>query len=184
MKKIFFLFAAIYVMSLISFKDPKKDSQSFTAIIKKDPSKIQELLQVADSLRQHSLQKRNPIDKEDKKNPGELKEFRNKKDPFKVDGNEYPIIKISMEDIMEIIDPEMTSLNVRSSDSLTFYLGKYHDGKWVERYNKRNKPKDPVKFKDLKDRPALLIGTSNKTLLPTYYDVQRICPPPADAGCN
>jgi hypothetical protein len=188
MKKIFFLVVAIYVLSFISFRDPNENQESFAGIIKKDPTKIKDLLKVADSIRQQSMQKKKPIHKDDKKNYDELREFRAKAGPFKMEDNmsDYPVIKFAMEDIMEIIDPDMVSPNVDSTDSLTFYLGKYRSsGKWVKRYKERNNAVD-IEFRDLKNRPALLIGTSNETKpnLRTYYDIQRICPPPSDAGCD
>ena len=187
MKKIFFLFVAIYVLSFISFKDPNENPESFAGIIKKDPTKIKDLLRVADSIRQQSMMKK-PIHSDDKKNPAELREFRKNTGDFRIEDtmSTYPVIKFAMEDIMEIIDPDMVSPNVDSTDSLTFYLGKYRSsGKWVKRYKERNNAVD-IEFRDLKNRPALLIGTSNETKpnLRTYYDIQRICPPPSDAGCD
>lgn len=187
MKKIFFLVVAIYVLSFISFRDPNENQESFAGIIKKDPTKIKDLLRVADSIRQQSMMKK-PIHSDDKKNPAELREFRKNTGDFRIEDtmSTYPVIKFAMEDIMEIIDPDMVSPNVDSTDSLTFYLGKYRSsGKWVKRYKERNNAVD-IEFRDLKNRPALLIGTSNETKpnLRTYYDIQRICPPPSDAGCD
>ena len=188
MKKIFFLVVAIYVLSFISFRDPNENQESFAGIIKKDPTKIKDLLRVADSIRQQSMMKK-PIHSDDKKNPAELREFRKNTGDFRIEDtmSTYPVIKFAMEDIMEIIDPGMTSVNIDPLDTLNLYLGKYPGtDKWVERYNKRNKPKKEIKFEDLENRPAVLIGTSrgSTSLRATYFDIQRICPPPSDAGCD
>jgi hypothetical protein len=185
MKKIFFLLGAIYVASLISFKDPNEDPQSFTGIIEKDPTKIAELLRVADSIRQFQLQKQS-IDPADIKTPEELREFRkNDKRGFILKKENYPVIKVSVLDMMEIIKSEASS--PETTDSLIFYLGKYRntDTTWIRRYNQRNHS-NRVEFKHLQDRPGFLIEVSHQTgLLSTrYYDVQRICPPPSDAGCD
>jgi hypothetical protein len=99
---------------------------------------------------------------------------------------------------MAIIDPQMTSLNVDSTDSLTFYLGTYKDnGNWISRYNARNEGHGHVNFNELERRPAFLIGvdrtkklpagtssTSPSLLAPVYYDISRICPPPTSGGCE
>jgi hypothetical protein len=189
MKKIFFLVVAIYVLSFISFKDPNKDLQSFSGIIKKDPTKIKELLAVADSLRSfHS--KNESIDTADIKTAEQLSEFRkNDRKGFILKKENYPVIKVSVLDMIQIINRETSSPEI--TDSLVFYLGKYRNtgSDWIGRYNQRNHliSSNRVEFKHLLDRPGFLIEVNRQrtTLLSSrYYDIQRICPPPSDAGCD
>ena len=188
MKKIFFLLGAIYVVSLISFKDPNESPQSFSGIIKNDLTKIQELLRIADSIRRFQPQNKS-IDPADIKTAQQLSEFRkNDRKGFILKKDNYPIIKVSILDMMEIIKREISAPEI--TDSLIFYLGKYRntDATWIRRYNQRNhlNNSNRVEFRHLEDRPGFLIEVSRQTqLLSTrYYDVQRICPPPSDAGCD
>jgi hypothetical protein len=190
MKKLFLLVTGIYLLTLISFKKPGNNNFSFSEVIKEDPSKIKDLLAFADSINRNRIQK-DKIHKDDKHDKDDLDKFRKKKgnEGFVLPQSTYPVIKIAMLDMMELIDPDMTSAHVTDADSLIFYLGTYKDGgNWLTRYKERNgKANQNVQFSDIKGRPAFLIGeerTSPSSRLATYYDIQRICPPPTSGGCE
>ena len=197
MKKIIFLMGALYVVFLISFKEPKEKQKSFSEIIKDDPSRIKELLDVADSLSpKDKIYSSTAIDPQDViGNDGELDVFR-KKTKVKI-GKDWPIVRLATKDMLDIIgDPQ----KVQSGDSLTFYLGTYkpssdykhghdHSQKRVDRYNDRNVKHGPrYTFKQLEGFPTFIIESCGncQSLFPpqSFFDAARMCPPPDDGSCG
>lgn len=193
MKKVLIITSGVCLLALIALRQPSTNDLSISAAIKNDPSKIKELLSLSDSIRK-SRQNKHKINPDDMLDAKMLSEYRKRDSKvFKTNGNNFPIIRVSMLDIMQIIDTGMTSPNVDPGDSLTFYLGTYKEkGSWVKRYNARNaRGGKDASFKELTLRPGFLIGVFKADsaagpglMTAKYFDVQRICPPPTDSGCE
>jgi hypothetical protein len=181
MKKIIFLVGALYIVFLISFKEPKEKPTSFSEMIKNDPSRIKELLEVADLLNSSSrlMQKgKGNRDKIDKSKRDEIRHSNS----IKITPKDSPTIKISIDDMQEIVDTFKTS----GSDTLVFYLGSYKDPGSIKNYNTRNKTNFPKKEFD--NKITFIIGAKGgNMLLPGkefYFDAVTMCPPPSDGSCN
>jgi hypothetical protein len=195
MKKIIFLMGAFYVVFLISCKQPMEKQKSFADIIKDDPSRAKELLDVARSLNQKK-QNFSSIDPEDViDGDGEMAVLR-KKTKVKI-GNDWPIIRLAAQNMLDIIgDPSQ----ITPQDTLTFCLITYkkksdypnghdHSKKRVDRYNARNAKRNPVPFDTLEGRPTFIIipcANCISKLFPanSFFDVGRMCPPPSDGSCG
>ena len=182
MKKIIFLMGALYVVFLISFKEPKEKQKSFSEIINDDPSRIKEFLDVADSLNSSNslmLKGKGNRDKIDKKMRNDI--TRNNK--IRITAKDSPAIKISMDDMQEIID----TFKTLGSDTLIFYVGSYKDKLSIKRYNDRHPIKMPET--DFANKLTFIIGAKGgNMLLPPgkelYFDAATMCPPPNDGSCN
>ena len=199
MKKIIFLMGALYVVFLISFKEPKEKQKSFSEIIKDDPSRIKELLDVANSLTQkdkvHATSSIDPQDVIDNKD-GELDVFRKM---TKIStGENWPLIILPAQDMLDIIG---VPKGVTSIDTLIFFLGTYkpptdykpghdHSKKRIDRYNAR-KPKGQKVWgiSDLDGHPTFIIGWKQKPKTAPWgpeslFDAATMCPPPDDGSCG
>ena len=185
MKKIIFLLGAIYVVFLISCKEPKEKQKSFAEIIKNDSSRVKELLDVADSIKNRN-NKIQAISNDDELIPAERDQIRSKNN---IRIKNSPVIYVAMNDMQNII----TALN-STCDSLAFCLGSYKkkgpgipNGRKdrIDRYNERNGLKN-IKLDNL---PTFVITGKLKVPQPTptisslssrSFDVARLCPPPPD----
>ena len=183
MKKIIFLFGALYVVFLISCKQPIEKQKSFSEIIKDDPSRAKELQHVADSINNRNS-KMQAISSDDELIPAERDQIRSKNH---ITIKDSPVIFIAMNDMQAIIN----ALN-STCDSLVFCLGSYKikdsgipkDRKdRIERYKERN----GLQTVDLSNKPTFVITGKLKVPQPTTtisslssmsYDVARLCPPP------
>lgn len=172
---------ALYVVFLISFKEPKEKSMSFSEIIKKNPSRIRELLDLADVLNSsNSLMQKGKGDsnKIDKKMRNEI----TRNNTITITAKDSPTIKMSMENMQEIID----TFKTLGSDTLIFYVGSYKDAASIKRYNDRNKKN--FKPKDFVNKPTFVIGAKGGNMLLSgrelYFDAVTMCPPPSDGSCN
>jgi len=201
MKKFIFLLGAVYVFTFISFKEPTEKPMSFSQIIKNDPSRIKELLEVASSLNENQNQK---IDSPDAinndsdiiKDSDEINTLR-KNQGIRHD-KYWPVIKVAASEMQEIIGNPAT---INPVDTLFFYLITFKEKKFyphrkdslvdvrMARYNTRNNGNGNIKINDLSNRPSFLIKnfkpSNNQLLLAnTLYNVGTICPPPPGGGCN
>ncbi|MEO6868489.1 MAG: hypothetical protein ABI168_02520, partial [Ginsengibacter sp.] len=100
MKKIIFLFGALYVVFLISCKQPIEKQKSFSDIIKNDSSRVKELLAVADTInsRNNNIQS---ISNDDELIPAERDQIRSKNH---ITIKDSPVIFIAMNDMQAIIN--------------------------------------------------------------------------------
>ena len=185
MKKIIFLFGALYFVFLISCKQPIEKQKSFSDIIKNDSSRVKELLAVADSINNRNS-KMQAISNDDELIPAERHQIRSNID-LKIKDTLGPVIFIGMNDMQNII----TALN-STCDSLAFCLGSYkkkgpgipnNRKDRIDRYKERN----GLQTVDLSNKPTFVITGKLKVPQPTTtisslsirsFDVARLCPPP------
>ena len=193
MKKFILLLGFFYVISFFSCQR-KDNKESFADIIKKDSSRVQELLDEAALLNKAGVQQNKPtslsvIDPNDELTPEELDNFR-KGAPSHPDGKDKKsqTIIVSSQAIQELIGK-----NPEVQDSLIFYLGKYpeKDEKRIKRYNARNNrtgnAQNDYDRNTLLPRITFAIGSKipdsiGKFVLSGTYDIGRLCPPPS-TGC-
>lgn len=176
---------ALYVVFLISCKEPMEKQKSFSEIIKDDPSRAKELQLVADSInnRNNSV---TAISNDDELIPAERHQIRSDNH---ITINDSPVIFIAINDMQSIIN----TLN-STCDSLVFCLGSYkkkgagipnNRKDRIERYKVRN-GLTTVKLDSLLTfviTGKLKVPQSSptiSTLSSMSYDVARLCPPPPD----
>jgi hypothetical protein len=178
MKKSILLTGVLYLFLLISCKAPNERLKSFSDIIQDDPSRIPELLRVADSLKTLNDVK---LDPHPTNEIGEKTRdsLRKNKTNFK----NKPVIKVSILEMQSIIN----KLQKDKCDTLAFLLGSYRSDADIARYNERNASTEKkYTKKDLRKRPTFVIS-GQKTMKPKNqmlslseltFDASRICPPP------
>ena len=113
-------------------------------------------------------------DKIDKKMRDKIRQDNN----IKITAKESPVIKVSIEDMQEIID----TFKTMGANTLIFYLGSYKDPASIKNYNDRNKTN--FQKKDFDNKPTFIIGANVMQFRELYYDAASMCPPPADGSCN
>lgn len=156
MKK-FLLFAGVlYLVILVSFQEKSREPESFAKILKDQPERLQELLNVADSYKDTVKISDKILSPDDILSPKQLDIFRSKT-KSRPGNRTHPVIVISTQSLNELIKNHLNR-----KDSIVFYLGSYskNDAVRIHRYNERNgggystKEKQPYTYKNLKKRTA------------------------------
>ena len=183
MKKILFLMAPFSLFILISCTNSNKSSESFANIIKNDSSRVNELLQVADSINQvrENEEDANVVDDDDVDETEALK--MRSQEPLHINyGGKFSIIKIPVIKIKRYIRRN----GLKRKDNLIFYLVTFKTQPQVDKFNKRN---GNTKFtvKELQGMPILILKNkpdSSAHLNQTFFDAATMCPPPDDGSCG
>lgn len=189
MKRFKWMLAIVCLAGLYSCQQKVNARKSFAEIIKEDPSRKTELIDLAKQFRDTSENSKYALDPLDIMSGAELSKFRSKAGYDESGDKKFPEFIVSANDIMAVING-----NFEITDSLVFYKGKYsHDNQHrIDRYNakfrKGQKPYDATTFKNRKTF-AIQLKTYKSSANDTsfaqspVYDLGRLCPPPK-TGCN